>query len=49
MLFAARVNEVMEEDRNIFLSFAKRRNGHVDDVQPIEQVFAKRFGGNLAR
>ena len=43
------VEKVLDEQRDVFLALAQRRQLHGDDVQPVEQVFAELPVGHHAR
>ena len=35
------VEEMVDEQRNVLAPFAQRRNDDVNDVEPVEQIFAE--------
>ena len=41
VLLAVLLDEVLHEQRNVVLAIAQRRQLHVDDVQPVEQILAE--------
>ena len=48
-LFGEAPDEVLDEQRNIFRSLAKRRNGDGKDVQPVEKILAKGSSSDRGR
>ena len=41
-------HEVARQDGYVFAAFAQRRNKEGDDIEPIEQIFAKAAGADFA-